>query len=63
MIDLLEAKIRHHRELARKRNHESLRYLQSLDAALSKVEKENSPAGQQILAVVQYDGLYPPSAL
>ena len=62
-IDLLEAKIRHHRKLARKGEHESLRYLQSLDEALSKVEKENSPAGQQILASIQYDGLYPPSAL
>ena len=63
VISNLKVKIRHHRELARKGNHESLRYLQSLDAALAKVEKENSTAGQQILASIQYDGLYPPSAL
>ena len=49
--------------MARKGSHESLRYLQSLDAAPSKVEKENSPAGQQSFASVKYDGLYPPSAL
>ena len=63
VIDSLKAKIRHHRTLASKGNHSSLRYLQSLDAALAKVDKENSSAGRQILASIQYDGLYPPSTL
>ena len=35
----------------------------ALDAALAKVDRENSSAGRQILASVQYDGLYPPSAI
>ena len=62
-IDGLKSKIRHHRELARKGNHESLRYLQSLDASLIRIEREQSTAGRQILDALQYDGLYPPSAL
>ena len=63
VISDLKSKILRHRELARKGNRESLKYLQSLDAALSKVEKEDSSAGRQILAAIQYSGLYPPSAL
>ena len=63
VISNLKVKIQHHRALARKGNKESLRYLQSLDAALAKVDRENSSAGRQILASVQYDGLYPPSAI
>lgn len=47
----------------RKGNHESLKYLQSLDAALVRVERENSSAGRQMLDSLQYEGLYPPSAL
>lgn len=61
--DLLKTKIRKHRELARKGNQESLRYLQSLDAALIKIERENSSADNQVLYSLQFEGLYPPSVL
>ena len=62
-LKTLKSKIQRHRELARKGNHESLKYLQSLDAALVRVERENSSAGRQMLDSLQYEGLYPPSAL
>ena len=61
--DMLIAKIRKHRELARRGNHESLKYLQSLDAAVARLEKEGGSASNQILTSLQFEGLYPPSAL
>ena len=62
-INMLKAKILKHRELARKGNQESLKYLQSLDAVLLSIERENSSAGIQVLTSIQFAGLYPPSAL
>ena len=62
-INMLKAKILKHRELARKGNQESLKYLQSLDAVLLSIERENSSAGIQVLTSIQFAGLYPPSTL
>ena len=62
-IDMLKAKIRKHRELARKGNRESLKYLQSLDAVVARLEKEGGAASSQILTTLQFEGLYPPSAI
>lgn len=62
-IGNMEAKIRHHRELARKGNRESLNYLKSLDAVVERLSKAKTASGTQIVSVLQYDGLYPPSAI
>jgi hypothetical protein len=57
------AKIKHHRERARRGDRESLLYLRSLDAALERVDREGSNDGVRVITSLQLQGLYPPSAI
>jgi hypothetical protein len=57
------AKVRLHRERARRGDRESLLYLRSLDAALQRVDREGSNAGVQVITSLQLQGLYPPSSI
>jgi hypothetical protein len=59
----IASKIRYHRELARKGSHESVQYLKSLDGILERLNRENSNAAVQILTELQFQGLYPASAI
>jgi hypothetical protein len=57
------AKVKLHRERARRGDRESVLYLRSLDAALERVDREGSNAGIQVITSLQLQGLYPPSAI
>jgi len=62
-VEALESKIRFHRERAQKGDKESLKYLRSLDAAVERIGREKDSTDAYIIMKLQYDGLYPPSAI
>lgn len=62
-IELMCSKIRRHRELARRGNRESLLCLKSFDAVVTRLEKEHNAQADVIVAALQLEGLYPPSAI
>lgn len=63
-ISELISKIVHHRELAKKGDQNSLKYLKSLDPLVYRLEKDTgSSSAQTIVAALQLKGLYPPSAI
>lgn len=58
---LLASKIKYHRDLARRGNRESVKYLRSLDALLDRLSREGGNASFQVVTSLQLQGLYPPS--
>jgi len=59
----LASKIRRNRELARKGDREAMQTLKSLDALVEKLKNEDSNVAFQIISSLQFEGLYPPSAV